>query len=51
MLDDDLVDQLRMNLINRFTADELCEILNLEPEDIIERFFEEVLRTNWSEHL
>lgn len=51
MLDNESVNQLGAMICNRFTADELCEILGLEAEDIFERFIEECLRTDWSEHL
>lgn len=51
MLDNEQVETLRSILADRFTAEELCEILCLQPEDIVDRFIEEVLRTDWSEHL
>lgn len=51
MLDDDYVDQLRAMLTDRFTAEEVVEILGLEVEDIFERFLDECLRTPWMEYL
>lgn len=51
LIDEDHVTQLRAMVIDRFTAEELCEILGAETEDIFDRFFEECLRVDWSEHL
>lgn len=51
MLDEDHVGQLRTMLIDRFTAEELCEILELTIEDLFEHYIEECLRVDWSEHL
>ena len=51
MIDEDSVNQLRDMIMDRFTPDELCEILNLETEDVFDRFTEECLRTDWSEWL
>ena len=52
MIDDDSVNELRSLILDRFTAEELCEILQLETEDIFDRFMEECLsRVDWSEHL
>lgn len=36
-------DTLIQHVINRFSADELCELLGLEPEDIVEKFYDEIL--------
>lgn len=49
MLDGDSVDQLRSAISDRYTAEELVEILGLSTEDIFDRFVEEVLRTDWTE--
>lgn len=51
MLDVERVNELRSVLADRFTAEELCEILGLTPEDIIDKFTEEVMGTDWDEHL
>lgn len=51
MLDMEQLNHLRSVLADRFTAEELCEILGLKPEDIIDRFTEEVMGTDWDEHL
>lgn len=51
MLDLEQVNHLRSVLVDRFTAEELCEILGLTPEDIIDKFTEEVMETDWHEHL
>lgn len=51
MLDSEQVDTLRAALIDRFSPEELCEVLRIETEDIVDRFIEEVLRTDWGDYL
>lgn len=51
MLDDDQVSQLRAMIMDRFTAEELCDILQLEVEDLFDRFASECLEVEWSDHL
>ena len=45
------VDELRSIITDRFTPDELIDILNIETEDIFDRFLEEILRVDWTEVL
>lgn len=51
MIDSDMVDELRAMLVDRFTPEDLCEILGITVEDLFERFNEEVLRTDWGEYV
>lgn len=51
MIDLEQVDNLRSFLMERFTAADLCEILNLNPEDVIDRFIDEVIGTDWGDYL
>lgn len=37
-------DILYQHVINRFTPDELCEILDISTEDFVDRFYEEIMR-------
>jgi hypothetical protein len=41
MIDRELQEEYRKRLIDRYTAAELVEILNLTPEDILDAFEEE----------
>ena len=51
LLDQDSVNQLCEMISDRFTAEELVEILGLTTEDVFNRYIEECLRVDWSEHL
>ena len=51
MLDNDKVDALLVLLRDRFTPEELCEILGLTVDDLFDRFTDEILTTDWDEHV
>jgi len=51
MLDEEPLDQLNKMLNDRFTVDELCEILNLTVDDLFYKFLDEILEVNWEELL
>lgn len=51
MTDAERVTSLLNMLREKFTATELVEMLNLTPDDILDRFYEEVLEVNWNEYL
>lgn len=51
MLDNEKVNELLLILQDRFTAEELCEILGLTVEDLFDKFTDEILRTDWTEVL
>lgn len=51
MLDQDRIDYLHDALSDRFTAEELCEILHLSVNDIFVAFLDDVLKIDWSELL
>jgi len=51
LLDDTQVEALRQQLCDRFTAAELIEILDISTFYVVNAFLEEVLETDWSEHL
>lgn len=51
MLDAEQINQLYERLDNRFTADELCSILNLSVGDLFDKFFDEIIEINWEELL
>jgi hypothetical protein len=51
MLDDDRVDELRAMIIDRYTPEELIEILGVPTEEVFERFRDECLNTDWEELL
>jgi hypothetical protein len=51
MLDSDRVDGLLVLLRDRFTPEELCEILGLSVDDLFNSFIDDVLKTNWDQHL
>lgn len=36
-------DTLYQHVINRFTPDELCEILDVSTADFVDRFYEEIM--------
>lgn len=43
MLDEDRVDELLKAIADKYTAEEVCEILGLDVWDILEMFREQVL--------
>lgn len=51
MLDPEQVLQLIKKLDDRFTAEELCEILNLTVDDMVDAFFDKIVEVNWDEFL
>ena len=51
MIDEESLDQLSKVLNDRFTVEELCEILNLSVDDLINKFIDEILEINWNELL
>jgi len=51
VIDETAFDELIALISDRFTPDELCEILSLNTKDILEQFREECLQVDWSEHL
>lgn len=51
MLDEHSIDQLRDMICDRFTAAELIEILDMPVCDVFDKFRDECMDINWSEHL
>ena len=51
MLDPDQVIALHDKLDDRFTAEELCEVLGLTVNDLFDAFFDKVVEINWDEYL
>jgi hypothetical protein len=51
MLDQEQLDQLNKLLNDRFSAEEICEILNLTVDDLFDKFIDEILEVNWEELL
>jgi len=51
MIDDEWIDQLNKTLNDRYTVDELCEILKLSVDDLFYKFLDEILEVNWEELL
>ena len=48
-LDTELFEEFKLELADRFTAEELCEILGLDVWDIIEAFQEKILEIHLDE--
>lgn len=51
MVDTDRVSALFNMLREKFTASDLVEMLDLTPDDILDRFYDEILEVNWNEYL
>lgn len=51
MVDTDRVSSLFNMLREKFTASDLVEMLDLTPNDILDRFYDEILEVNWNEYL
>lgn len=51
MLNDDVTEELRAILIDRFTSEELIEILGIDVGRLFDVFTDEVLEVDWSEEL
>jgi len=45
------VDELFNQLNDRFTAEELCEVLGLTVEDLFNEFLERIVEIDWSEYV
>lgn len=44
MIDSDLIQELKDRLADKYTAAELCDLLNVPVEDIIEEYFHLILK-------
>jgi hypothetical protein len=51
LLDLDNVEFLREELRERFSPEEVCEILKLTVDDLFEMFRDEILEVDWEEWL
>jgi len=51
LLDQSQVDQLRATLADRFTPEELIELLNVTTEDVFDRFVDQCLELDLEEIL
>jgi hypothetical protein len=49
MIDEDIFQEFKLRLADRYTAEELCELLNLDVWDIIEAFSEKILELHIEE--
>jgi hypothetical protein len=49
MLDQDMVNELRFKLADRFTVSELADILVIDIDEFIDTFLDKILETSWSE--
>ena len=49
--DNEYVSDLNKMLNDRYTAEDLCEILGLTLDDLFYKFTDEVLEVDWSEIL
>ncbi len=49
--DNEYVSDLNKVLNDRYTAEDLCEILGLTLDDLFYKFMDEVLEIDWSEIL
>lgn len=49
MLDQELLNEFKACLADRFTAEELCELLHLDVWDIIEAFQEQIMELKLDE--
>lgn len=47
VLDDDQVNELNQRINDRFTAEEVCEILGLTVTQLLDKFQDEVLEVDW----
>lgn len=44
-------DLLKSQLCDRFTPDELVELLGVTTEEVFNKFLDECIEKDWSEHL
>lgn len=51
LVDEDAVDTLLAFLDERFTPDELTELLGITNDDIFDRFRDKILEYDWAEYL
>ena len=51
LVDEDAVDTLLSFLDERFTAEELTELLGITNDDIFDRFRDKILEYDWDEYL
>jgi len=51
LLDQETVDELLAQIDDRFTADEILEILCVTTDDVFDKFYDRILKVNWSEFL
>lgn len=51
MIDEEQADRLKTILVDRFTPEELIELLNVTTEDVFDRFFEQCLELDLEEVL
>lgn len=49
MLDREKLEQLKARLKDRYTAVELCELLGLTEDDLLEMFEDAVMERDWDE--
>ena len=47
MIDETKIDELRLRLCDRFTPDELIDLLGVSTEQVFERFLEECMELEW----
>jgi len=48
-IDTELLEEFKNHLADKFTAEELCELLHLDVWDIIEAFQEKIMELNLDE--
>lgn len=51
MVDEDAIDTLLSFLDERFTPEELTELLGLTNDDLFDKFRERILEYDWDEYL
>lgn len=51
MIDQEYLTDLNQQINDRFTAEELCEILGLTVDDLFNKFTDNVLEVDWKEVL
>lgn len=49
MLDDDQIQELNNKIMDRFSIEDVCEILELTTLDILHMYQDSVLDVNWDE--
>jgi hypothetical protein len=47
MLDRERLEELKARLKDKYTAVELCELLGLTEDDLLEQFEEQVMEVDW----